>query len=187
MIGRMRTLLLHDLALDGDVAEALERAGHTISRCGTSPSRAFPCQGLDGHCPLDGTVDVAVVVHNGPPGMFNLAEAGVVCALRDGVPLVVAGDAADCAYREHASAIAVDAADVDAACHRAVAARDQRLSRLVGGRVEWRGDEVHAVLPPEAEPADAVRAHRALADAVPHARTIDVRVAPPAGGAGPDD
>ena len=173
----MRTLLLHDLALDGDVAEALERAGHTITRCGTSPSRPFPCQGLEGRCPLDGSVDVAVVVHSGPPGMFHVGEAGVVCALRDGVPLVVAGDAGDCAYREQVSAVAASADDVDDACRRAVDARARRLGRLIGGRVEVQGREVHAVLPAGAESADTVRAHRVLADALPSARTIDVRVA----------
>ena len=172
----MRTLLLHDSAYDGDVAATLEAAGHEVVRCSPSPTHRFPCVGIDGPCPLDGTVDVAVVVHGGPAQAFDPGEAGVVCALRDGVPLVVVGSAARSPFGLLASAVGVGPADVDAACHRAVAARDHRLGRLVGGHVQIEGRCVRATLPVGATPADTVRAHRALGDAVPGAQVIDVTV-----------
>jgi hypothetical protein len=175
----MKALLVQDPALGDVVADVLERAGHDVTRCGPSPNRRFPCRGVDGGCPLDGSVDVAVAVHSRSPGDLGLGEAGVVCALRDGIPVVVAGDAAGCAYREHVAAVAAGLDDVAAACGRALDARDRQLGRLVGGRVERRGDEVRAILPPGTEPAAAVRAHRTLADALPKARTIDVRIARP--------
>jgi hypothetical protein len=172
----MRILLVHDSVPGGEVASALLRAGHTIERCGGSAGTGSACRAVDGTCPLDGRIDVAVVRHDDDGERFPLAEAGVVCAVRDHVPVVLVGDAAAPAYGGHVSTVATGPADVDAACRRAADGRDRRLSRLVGGTVEVRGDRVLAHLPAGTPAAGAVAAHRALADALPHARTVDVAV-----------
>ncbi|HET7719874.1 MAG TPA: hypothetical protein VFK43_07910, partial [Acidimicrobiales bacterium] len=124
----MRILLLHDDHADErPVARALEDAGHEIRRCAPPGKPAFPCMGATAssgapshQCPLDGTVDVAVVVHDRPSTTLAAGEAGVVCALRDGLPLVVAGSAAPSPYTARADAIAGGLGDVAAACDRAV-------------------------------------------------------------------
>jgi hypothetical protein len=76
------------------VAEELAAANCAIVRC-TEPGRPpFPCAGLRrGACPLDvgGKVDVAVAVRTRAHPRPRLGELGAVCAVRDGIPLVIAG------------------------------------------------------------------------------------------------
>jgi len=77
-----------------DAAARLRRAGHLVERCHEPGLPAFPCNALlrGGACPLEGgDVDVAVVVRSRPWPRPSTLEDGVVCALRRGVPLVVAG------------------------------------------------------------------------------------------------
>jgi hypothetical protein len=72
----------------------LVAAGYDVHRCLSAGARAFPCVGLaHGECPLDehGGVDVAIDIREHEWGMPGPRETGVVCALRDGVPLVVVG------------------------------------------------------------------------------------------------
>lgn len=173
----MKTLLLHDTADGGSTALALEAAGHTVVRCHPTGDRTLRCAGLQGHCPMDGTVDVAVVVHEAPGTTIDPGEAGGICALRDGVPLVVAGNGAPSPFRHLATAIAAGPTDVAGACERAVAVRERHLGQLVDGEVTVNGGRVRAVLRAGASPADAVRAHRLLVDAVPSASVVDVVLA----------
>lgn len=101
-------------------ADRLRSAGHRVFRCtddpvaggsssgvpapvdGSSgaaagveqPLMAPPCRGLhtDGSCPLDETaLDAAVLVRVGPE--LRTGEHGAICAARNRIPLVVAGDA----------------------------------------------------------------------------------------------
>ncbi len=74
------------------VAE-LEAAGHRVHRCRAPEGPAFPCRGvedLDG-CPLDGPVDVALVVRTHVHPSPSVLEDGVSCAIRAGVPVVEDG------------------------------------------------------------------------------------------------
>jgi hypothetical protein len=171
----VKALLLNDAPGNDKLYDAeLRAAGFDVVRCSPPGTASFPCVGMHGDCPLDASVDVAVVVHERPTPSFSAGEVGVVCALRDGVPLVVAGNGATTPFREEADAVAADALDVADACHRAVSSQLARTGRKVGGEVDRQGDVVRLELGPEATEADAVRAHRALRSAFPAARVIDV-------------
>jgi hypothetical protein len=119
------------LVLDSDgegggrrATAALAAAGHEVHRCHEEGAPAFPCNGLAGTapCPLDGVVDVAVVVREHPWPRPTALEDGVTCALRHAVPLVVSGRTALDPFEGFATE-AVDGTDglVDA-CERALAA-----------------------------------------------------------------
>ena len=75
-------------------AEGLRAAGHTVSVCHPSGHTGPWCAALvHGRCPLETTpVDAAVVVRPAEVAGFLPFEAGVVCAVRRLVPLVVAGE-----------------------------------------------------------------------------------------------
>lgn len=177
----MRTLLLHDITIDQPVADVLSRAGHDVVRCSEPGQPAFPCSGADGSCPLDGSVDVAVVVHDRPSAELAVGEIGVVCALRDGIPVVLAGNHSQSAFASRCDAVAADTQDVPAACERAVAAADRAagfVSRFCGADavVVRRGHAVRVQLAPGATERHAVLAHQAVKCLFPTVRTIDVAV-----------
>jgi hypothetical protein len=83
----VRVLMLesHD-GVASDAEAEMTRAGHTIVRCST-PDRQFPCRALsvEGDCPLDQYVDVAVVVQEIGSAQVDL---GALCALRCRIPVV---------------------------------------------------------------------------------------------------
>jgi hypothetical protein len=178
----MRTLLLHDSTPDQAVADTLAAAGHEVVRCWAPGQPGFPCKGAYGDCPLDGSVEVAVVVHERPSSLLAVGELGVICALRDGVPVVVTGSHAGNVFADRADAIAADREDVPDACRRAVAAADRRASARVSracaaeAEVSRRGPAIRVVLAPGSSERDAVSAHRAATRLFPAARTIDVAV-----------
>lgn len=77
----------------GAVAE-LETRGHRVQTCYDNHDEApFPCRGVvdPSDCPLEGPIDVALVVrhhiHPRPSGY----ESGVACAIRAGIPVVEDG------------------------------------------------------------------------------------------------
>jgi len=76
--------------------DELEAAGHRVHACHDPDQSAFPCRGVvdPQSCPLEGPVDVALVVrhHNHPT--TSALESGVSCALRLGVPVVEDGPSA---------------------------------------------------------------------------------------------
>jgi len=79
-------------------AEQLVAAGHRIHRCfpdgkGSLGLRdGYLCVGATtGSCPLDGGIDVALIVRRPPAARLAASEGGVGCALRDGVPVVEDG------------------------------------------------------------------------------------------------
>lgn len=174
----MRALLMHDAGDDTLYARALTDAGYDVVRCGPAGRPAFPCNGRQGACPLDATVEVAVVVHDRPTADIGVGEAGVVCALRDRVPLVVGGNHTHSAFGEAVDAVAVSAADVGPACERAVAAHMARAGRAVTtatgveATLTRRGDEIRVALPADASERDAVLAHQAVRREFPTARSI---------------
>jgi hypothetical protein len=79
-------------SLDAAVG-ALVAAGHRVLRCTESDEPSFPCKGLrvPGTCPVEVGVDVVVTVRAQPRARVTEREFGVICARREGVPLVVAG------------------------------------------------------------------------------------------------
>lgn len=75
---------------------ALRAAGHDVVGCFEAGQTTLPCKGFLGEagCPLDERpIDVALDVRGdgGPPDSDR--EAGVRCAMRRGVPVMVLGDA----------------------------------------------------------------------------------------------
>jgi hypothetical protein len=176
----MRALLMHDELPDDAVAGALTAAGFDLVRC-YDPGRAtFPCRGAKGSCPLDGRVDVAVVVHHRDSDDLAPSELGAVCALRDAIPLVVAGNHTQSAYGSSCDAVADDVDSVVAACWRAIAAADHRASDYVGtfagarAEVTRRGHTVTVRLPADATEGQSVLAHQAASRLYPSARIISV-------------
>src|SRR3546814_11583513 len=74
-------------------AESLEAAGHRVHLCHEPGEPAFPCKGLvdPSSCPLEGHIDVALLVRPRIAPRTTAVEDGVTCALRAGVPLVEQG------------------------------------------------------------------------------------------------
>lgn len=73
--------------------EELEAAGHRVHRCHEAGQPAFPCRGVvePSDCPLEGPIDVALVVRHHVHPQPSPLEDGVSCALRIGVPVVEEG------------------------------------------------------------------------------------------------
>lgn len=93
----MRTLLIESSpGVGADAAAALSDAGHPVLRCHEEGQPTFPCGDLaaPGSCPLHGpgAVDVVLSVRHPDDAEPTAREAGVTCALRAGVPVVVLGD-----------------------------------------------------------------------------------------------
>jgi hypothetical protein len=176
----MRALLMHDIVPDDAAAAVLEAAGHEVVRCGPPDTHGLACDGIGGHCPLDATVDVAVVVHDRPTTELALGEAGVICALRDGVPLVLAGHAGPSPFAERASAVAWTIDQIPGACEAAVGVAGRRagatITEAIGtdASVQRNGNAVVVTLPADATEKAAVLAHQAAHRMFPAARTIDV-------------
>jgi hypothetical protein len=76
-----------------DESEALRAAGHRVHRCHDSGDDSFACAGMkEGQtCPLDGPIDVVLLVHRGVWTEQTHVEDGVRCAVRAGVPIVEFG------------------------------------------------------------------------------------------------
>jgi hypothetical protein len=74
-------------------AEAIEESGMAVLRCHEPGAPAFPCNAFrpDGECPLDRGFDVVVSMRGTPLTTLAPSEFGVVCASRQGAPLIVAG------------------------------------------------------------------------------------------------
>jgi hypothetical protein len=103
------------------VATALIRSGHTVLRCHEPGEAAFPCNALiEGRrCPLDEGFDVAITTRaRSLPGPTT-GEFGVVCALRQGVPLVVAGVPGIAPFQMWTSVAVEPGGDVVSACEKA--------------------------------------------------------------------
>lgn len=73
--------------------EELVAAGHRVHRCHDPGAPTFPCRGIDdpSKCPLDGPLDVALLVRHHIHPHPSVLEDGVACAIRAGVPLVEQG------------------------------------------------------------------------------------------------
>lgn len=105
----MKVMMLEsDQGAADDAIDELEAAGHEILRCHESGLDAFPCNALleDGRCPVQSGVDVAVVYRAHPWPRPRPLERGIECALRDHIPVVIAGSAALHPFDGYATAVA---------------------------------------------------------------------------------
>ena len=109
-------------------ATALGLAGHRALRCHEPGEPAFPCNALipGRSCPLDEGFDVAVTVRARPLPQPAQSEFGVVCALRDQVPLVVAGMTAVDPFEAWATVIVEPGGEITTACEDAAPVLDLR-------------------------------------------------------------
>lgn len=102
-------------------AASVERAGLDVLRCHESGQPAFPCNAfIPGRtCPLDVGFDVVLTVRARPSRESEPGEVGVVCALRTGRPLVVAGVTMGNPFTRIATAIVAEGGDAAEACRAA--------------------------------------------------------------------
>jgi len=137
---------LNVLVLESDRGAAtvacheLEDAGHTVRVCHEPGCGAFPCNALrDGEsCPLSGEpIDVALDIRRKPRSQPTALEDGVACAIREHVPLVVAGPAVFSPYAEYATETRADTFDVVTACERAAEAPLARHTAAAQDALAW--------------------------------------------------
>lgn len=102
MTTHLDVLLLESLPGTADgAAAALEDAGHRAHRCfdhDRPETSDFACTAMTtpGSCPIDGSVDVAVLARHDTAAAPGPRERAVACAVRAGVPIVAeGGDALD--------------------------------------------------------------------------------------------
>jgi len=117
----------------------LEAGGCTVLRCHEPGEPAFPCNAMiQGRtCPLDVGFDVVVTVRARALSEPTLAETGVVCALHQGVPLVVAGVASERPFGPWAALAVEQGGDVVTACEKVMATTPAtRVGRPVVRRAE---------------------------------------------------
>lgn len=101
---------------------ALQHAGHEVVRCPAAGRPGQECGVLDGTaCDLDHRLDVVLSVRAHPLAHVVRSEYGAVCALRRGVPLVLAGSGASSPFACLASAVLDLDGDVVGACVQAAA------------------------------------------------------------------
>jgi hypothetical protein len=97
---------------------SLSGARHAVLRCHEPGEPTFPCNAfIPGRtCPIDAGVDVVVTVRARPRHEPAPGEMGVVCAVRAGAPLVVAGMTHDNPFAQLAPRIVEPGGDVASVC-----------------------------------------------------------------------
>jgi len=106
-------------------ASSLVAEGFPVVMCHEPGEAAFPCNALiEGRvCPLDDGFDLVATVRARATATPVQAELGVICGVRAGAPLVVAGLATERPFGPWAAATVGQSEDLAGAC-REVAARD---------------------------------------------------------------
>jgi hypothetical protein len=110
-----------DWAIDQSAA-ILEASGSTAVRCHQSGEQAFPCNALipGRTCPLALELDAVLTVRSRPVPAATPGEVGVICALREGVPLVVAGMSDHNPFAAYTTSSVDRDGDIPTACAAAV-------------------------------------------------------------------
>ena len=111
----------HDSAINTLNIEFIHH-GIEVERCHDLGRPAFPCNAfIPGKvCPLDAGFDVVVTARARPSRVVEPGEIGVVCALRTGRPLIVAGLSAHNPFGATAAEVVPEEGDLAKACHDAV-------------------------------------------------------------------
>jgi hypothetical protein len=106
-------------------AASVEQAGLDVLRCHESGQPTFPCNAFNPGrtCPLDAGFDVVLTVRARPSREPEPGEVGVVCALRTGRPLVVAGVTMGNPFSKVATAVVAEGGDAAQACRIAAESR----------------------------------------------------------------
>src|SRR5688572_4567734 len=139
-----RAMATHDVLLiesrpgiAEQTARDLAAAGHRVHRCHEQGMPAFPCTALTqpGSCPLDGHVDVALLVRSRVQPRPTQAEDGVSCAIRAGIPLVEQGTSTLDPFDPWVTRRISSANEVEAALDEAVDMADGPLRRDITARI----------------------------------------------------
>jgi hypothetical protein len=114
-------------------AASLETSGCEVLRCHEPGEPGFPCNALlkGRTCPLDIGFDVVLTMRARAIPSPAEGEMGVVCALHEGVPLVVAGVGTERPFGPWASSTVTPAGDVATACQEVAALRSLEPSGAV--------------------------------------------------------
>src|SRR5690606_32972652 len=113
----------------------LVAAGHRVHRCHHADSRGFPCVGItEGACPLDGPLDVALLVRRHVSPRPAPLEEGVSCVIRAGVPLVEDGPDVLDPYEPWVAGRVSPDAGVEATCQKAAASAYDPLLDAIAER-----------------------------------------------------
>ena len=113
-------------------ATSLAEAGFGILRCHEPGEPEFPCNALiEGRtCPLEIGFDVVATVRARPLDTMAPGEMGVVCALREGIPLVAAGVAPDRPFGPWAAVTVEQGGELVSACEKVAG---EAFAELAGG------------------------------------------------------
>jgi hypothetical protein len=169
----MRILLIEPTpAGSASIAADLEAADHDVVRCHPADGPAFPCAGLTQEgCPLAGPpVDLAIAVRDEAKALPDADEAGVTCAARTGLPIVVVGPDGPNPFTPWAEAC-VDGEDLAEACDRAIGSSARR-------RAEPLGEEARRVIAHEDVDAGAVHVTVRREGDTAHVRVLSDRPIP---------
>ena len=148
---------LNVLVLESDPGAAaaarheLNDAGHALHYCHDPGQGCFPCNALrDGRgCPFEAKpIDVVLDVRRRARTAPTVREDGVACAIRQHIPLVVAGPTVFSPYADYATELCQDTVGVVAACERAASAPLERHTAVAQ-------DALDATLERRSLPADA--------------------------------
>jgi hypothetical protein len=102
-------------------ADSLRAAGMNVLTCHDPGEPAFPCNAfIEGRvCPLDAGFDVVLTARTRPSKSPEPGEIGVICALRTGRPLVVAGVTVHNPFGAVAAEVVAEGGDAAGACRDA--------------------------------------------------------------------
>jgi hypothetical protein len=136
MTTTLDVLVIGDHASE-DAATTLQARGHRVHRCHDPGDPAFPCAGLadPGACPLDGAIDVALLVRRGVQPRPLAEEDGVRCAMRAGIPVVEDGTDVLDPYADWITERVSSHRDLVAGCQAAAGRRFDPLRSLVRDRI----------------------------------------------------
>jgi hypothetical protein len=162
---------------------ALEASGHRVHQCHDPGADSFPCRAIAEHCPIDGGIDVGLVIRPRVAPRPTDRELGVNCIVRAGIPLVEDGPSVLDPFQDHLTG-RVTSGLVEACVQAAEVGREPlrqdilgRLGRLIAAagvspgevdvRFERRGPDLRVELvgPEVPRPIQAAMAVRVL-DAV---------------------
>jgi hypothetical protein len=157
-------------------ASTLEAAGHEVHRCFGPDDSGFPCVGMQGEpCPVELGVDVVFLQRAGATARPTPLEDGVLCALRDGVPVVEARSSVVDPFGAYVTAWVDPAETVEAAVEAAARGRYEAVSAAVLERVAPLLE--HTGLTPEDVSCEVVREGDSLQVLLRTARPVEAMAA----------
>ena len=137
-------------------ASTLEADGHEVHRCFGPDDTGFPCVGMQGEpCPVELGVDVVFLHRAGATARPTPLEDGVLCALRDGVPVVEARQSVVDPFGAYVTAWVDPGESVEATVQAVARGRYEAVSASVLDRIAPLLE--HTGLAPEEVSCEVVR------------------------------